>query len=312
MPAKVTLPSELLGAAFTVQQAYRIGIRESRLRSTDLARPFHGVRVAASSAPQNTLSRCLAYSSRMRPEEFFSHRTAAELWSAPLPPAEERTNLDVAVFSPQGNPRAQGVCGHRLTENAVTLRHRCGLRVTDPATTWLHLAALLSVPDLIAVGDYFIQRPVIQGADVRPYLELTELRDRVLRYSAPGKAHAMQAVKLLRYGAESRPESLLRYAIFVAGLPEPELNQEIYDSSGKLIGRFDLVYRIWRIVVEYDGDQHRTSTVQYDKDMTRLEQLARNNWAVVRVRKKALFSRPETATSQIGEALRASGWLPPQ
>jgi hypothetical protein len=64
---------------------------------------------------------------------------------------------------------------------------------------------------------------------------------------------------LLRPGAESRPETLLRLLLGRAGLPEPEVNVDIRDDSGRFLGRADLVYPPWRTIVEYDGDQHRTS-----------------------------------------------------
>jgi hypothetical protein len=48
-----------------------------------------------------------------------------------------------------------------------------------------------------------------------------------------------------------------------AGLPEPEVNPDIRNASGRFVGRGDLVYRRWRVIVEYDrvgGRENPTST----------------------------------------------------
>ena len=47
-----------------------------------------------------------------------------------------------------------------------------------------------------------------------------------------------EALGLIRPGAESRPETLVRLAIIEAGLPEPEVNVDIRDGAGT-------VHRSW-------------------------------------------------------------------
>ena len=101
-----------------------------------------------------------------------------------------------------------------------------------------------------------------------------ELRERVELYRGQGKQAASKAILLVRQGAESRPETLLRLAIMDAGLPEPEVNPDIRNASGRFVGRGDLVYQRWRVIVEYDGEQHRLSTKQFDRDVQRLENLS--------------------------------------
>jgi very-short-patch-repair endonuclease len=79
--------------------------------------------------------------------------------------------------------------------------------------------------------------------------------------------------------------------------------------GGAAIGRFDLVYREWRVIVEYDGDQHRTSSRQYDRDQLRLEAATMAGWIVVRVRSHALFAAPERMVRRVTDALRQRGWV---
>ena len=63
-------------------------------------------------------------------------------------------------------------------------------------------------------------------------------------------------------------------------------------AQGRFIGRGDLVYRHWRVIVEYDGDQHRTDTTQFDRDVRRLDDFAANGWRVVRIVGRSLLRRP--------------------
>ncbi|MCU1405843.1 MAG: hypothetical protein JWQ43_2146, partial [Glaciihabitans sp.] len=60
---------------------------------------------------------------------------------------------------------------------------------------------------------------------------------------------------------------------------------DVRSAEGLWLGRADLVYPRWRTIVEYDGDQHRADTRQYEKDITRMETFADQGWNVVRVRR---------------------------
>ena len=98
-------------------------------------------------------------------------------------------------------------------------------------------------------------------------------------------------------------ETALRLLILRAGLPEPELNQELFDDRGRWIGRFDMVYRDARVIVEYDGDQHRRSTEQYEKDIRRIDRAIAAKWTVVRVRASGIHANPGETVRRVHEAL---------
>jgi very-short-patch-repair endonuclease len=63
------------------------------------------------------------------------------------------------------------------------------------------------------------------------------------------------------------------------------------------------------VVVEYDGDQHRADRGQFERDVERLEDLAREGWTVVRVLAHHLRS-PLHLQARVRAALRAGGWRP--
>ena len=102
----------------------------------------------------------------------------------------------------------------------------------------------------------------------------------------------------------------MRLAIGNVGLPEPEVNVTIRDARGRFIGRGDLVYRQWRVIVEYDGEQHRTDTTQFDRDVARLDDFAAHGWRVVRIVGRSFFGNPAESMERVRRALLAAGWRP--
>jgi hypothetical protein len=184
--------------------------------------------------------------------------------------------------------------------------HR-GLRVVDAATAWCQLGTLLGHDDLVAAADHLVLDPYrpLPG-ERRPYVSLDALRDRAARYSAPGAVALKRALVDVRAGAESRTETHLRLLIARARLPEPELGAWV-DGAFAVDGirrfRVDMAYRRHGVVVEYDGEQHRTDDVQYDKDLRRLESLREAGWTVVVVRRRGLYGEPGNVVARIRSAL---------
>lgn len=181
---------------------------------------------------------------------------------------------------------------------------RGGLPLSHPVALFIELATILGESDLVAVGDALVLEPeVLDPLDLRPWIGIDELREGCRASRAHGSRVARRAAARVRQGAESREETLLRLLILEAGFPEPELQQNVYDRRGRWIGRFDMLYREERVIVEYDGDQHRTSKGQYEKDITRIERAIAAGWKVVRVRAKGLYARPDATIRRVREAL---------
>lgn len=306
-------------------QGRSVGLGRRRMAGADLARPFYGVRAPAAwdrEAPPGgfatllpTRDPGLAHRAEalllvLPPAAVITHLTAARLWPLPLPSGRPDEPIHVGVPAPARAPRRPGVTGHQVLDPRATVVHRGGLPVIDPATMFCQLAPLLTLHDLVAVGDALVRRPVYPDDDERPWLSHTALRHRVDLFRGRGKQTAVRAIVLIRSGSESRPETLLRLALAVAGLPEPEVNGDIHDAQGRFIGRGDLVYRRWKIIVEYDGEQHRTSTWQYDRDLVRLDALAQNGWLVIRVVGRSFFADRAGTARRVAAALASRGWAP--
>lgn len=294
--SRIPLPNSLTSRAFRVSDASGTGIQRGRLRGPDLARPFHGVRA------DHSIDQILAFVPLLRPGDRFSHVTAAQLWPLPIP---SMTNeVHVANPPPLNAHRGSGVIGHQSSVSTSVTRR--GVPVSDPLTLFVELATLLADDDLVAVGDALVLDPAhLDPNDLRPWITLDELRAGCGEARNHGVRRARMAAARVRQGAESPMETALRLLLLNSGLPEPELNQVLFDARGRRIGRFDMVYRDARVIVEYDGDQHRASTAQYERDISRIDRAMAAKWTVVRVRSRGIYIRPKETVRRVSEALYA-------
>lgn len=291
------------------------------MQASDLDRPFRGVRqalVQPENAPSDDsfrrahaelVDRCLAAELVVPPNAFFTHRTAARLWPLPVPGEEQVGPLHVGVMAPEHPPRRAGLVGHAISDPAAFTVRRGDHRLIDPGTLFCQLSAALGVADLVAVGDALVLVPRrTDQRDSRPWLDLPVLYERVNQFRGRGKARAERAVRLVRSGSESRPETLVRLAILDAGLPEPEVNVDVHTAAGVFVGRADLLYRRYRLAVEYDGDHHRVDTVQYDRDARRMDDFAAAGWRVVRITKRSFFGDRDACMARVRRGLIDGGW----
>lgn len=295
MPQPTPLPFELALAPFRVDEARAMGVSASRLRARDLHAPFHGMRTL--SPPRDLRARCLAYSVRLARGHWFSHSTAAALWGLPLPLSLLRDPA-LHVSSRGREPHGRGVIGHRMTEEPE-IRFIEGMPVISPCEAWCQLAAFMSADALVEAGDRLLGWPV-------PLSDERQLDATIRRWSGRRGVRALVAARRdIRPGSASARETRLRLLVLRAGFPEPELNGPLEIRGGLTHG--DLVFRPWRVLLEYDGEQHRMSERQFLRDVDRLNDLALAGWLVVRVNRRT----PDRATiEQLDAALRSRGWRP--
>jgi len=207
---------------------------------------------------------------------FFCSVTAALLFGVPLPRhLEESTVVHVGVPAAKHPPRGRGVVGHRLTVSNDDIATWCGLRVAAPEQVWCQLGALLSLPDLVAAGDFLIRRRF-------PLTTHDRLREAVRSYpGSRGKPRLRVAVERLHDRSESRRESHLRVILVEGGVPGLAVNYPI-TTSGGFDYRADLAVPSRKMVIEYQGEYHGDE-VQRRKDMTRRARLEADGWYVMEV-----------------------------
>ncbi|GAA2158586.1 hypothetical protein GCM10009845_03540 [Pedococcus bigeumensis] len=220
----------------------------------------------------------------------WSHLTAARLFRLPLPSEWTRAEpLHVLRPTECAQVRRPGLVGHRGLERRETLTLR-GHPTTTAAWTWADLASLppLSVVDLVIAGDAFATR------DPALLERLVAIGRR--GGSRRGARKLRAAAELLRSGSGSPMETRARLAFLEAGLPEPELNATVHGTDGHFLARVDFLWREARVVVEYEGDQHRTDRRQWQNDIARVRLLEEDGLRVVRVTSLDLFDASRLRT----------------
>ena len=277
-----------LDGPFSLEKGRLAGYSGGALRSSRWARPFAGVR--SFDEPQTIRELAEAYAVKMRPEAFFSHVTSAVLLGMWLPLAlQQQMVLHVSVPPGIRAPRDHHVKGHTLIERPRMVRAAHGLRIASARETWCQLATILGLEDLVIAGESLLAK------NRRDRLPLWSLTAAVEAGDRPRQAMLERAVPLLREGARSAKETELRRLLVRAGLPEPEINGDITDDAGVWIAECDLVYRAYRVVVEYEGEQHFEKR-QGRKDVKKYELLRTLGWTVVRVMQDDLADPAATAT----------------
>jgi very-short-patch-repair endonuclease len=274
--SRSVLPATLRSRPFTAAEARRLGVRPGRLDDPDLRNPFHGVHVAGEVA--DVLALAHAYALKMRRDAHFTGVTAALLWNMPLPGRLHDLRLHVAVPLGTPVPRGRGVLGRRTTVAPDRVVDLEGLPVLNRSETWCELAAALTVAELVVVSDSFLG-----PGCTSPTAVLAALSAAV---ESPGRRHRAPlraALARTRVGVRSPRETMLRLMLVDAGLPEPEVNLRLIARDGSFLAEGDLVYVAARLVLEYEGDHHRTDRRTFRTDIRRRERYEDEGWSVLRV-----------------------------
>ena len=230
----------------------------------------------------------------------FSGPTAAAIWKLPMPLRYTRDSRLHLTCGGAGRIRRPGVVVHRRAGSRPTTQR--GRPVLDPADTWLSLGAALSPWDLTAVADRLVTG-TLTTAPLSSVAELTERLAKAGRF--PGVTNVRAALMDVRFGAWSRPETLLRLLLLRAGLPELDLNVPIALEDGRTAYP-DLAWPQFRIAIEYDGRLHDASG-QKHSDADRHERVTDIGWWVVRVRAQELFDEPSAVVGRMMRRLTTRG-----
>lgn len=297
----------------------RGGMPYARTRRTDVEHPYRGV-AARGVDLSDIVQRAHALGLLLDEGGAISHTTAALVRGYPLPRALRLApQLHVSVPRPRRAVRIAGVRGHSLELAAGQVEH---LLVVAPSTreslpvpivdepfTLLTCATQLALPDLVALADAMLHRATVRG---RPDPMLQALDDSARR---PGHARLARAAPLRRAGVRSRAETLLRLMMASAGLPEPVVAHSVQSTGLSLetwVAEADLAWPAYRVLVEYEGDEHRTSRRRFTTDVRRFDRYADEGWSAVRATRDDVFDDPRELMSRLARRLREGGWRPPR
>lgn len=254
----------------------------------------------------------VAASLALPPHAAFSGWTAVELTGLPTP----RFHRDpgggrITAVSAAGAPvrivgidcatgldagRVRRVRGGALEDEVVPLLAPGvrGLRVQEPVDVWCDLAPGLPRDDAVALGDA-VRRHWASEADLD---EALELRD-----SRPGVVVLRERRAAVRWRVDSPMETEVRLILVDAGLPEPRCGRALREG-GVFFGLVDMVWEAQRVVIEFDGDVHRTKRGQWQWDKTKRRRLRDAGWTVIEVVADDVWRTPEELVAEVRRALR--------
>ncbi|WP_307032831.1 hypothetical protein [Arthrobacter sp. B3I4] len=310
---RAPLPLHLATGSFSLRAVDKAGVTRTRTAASDLVTVSRGIRVPVRSAAAGPAA-LRAYTD-LDDDCILTLASAARLWRAPL---SGRLEVDwrIHLARPRGRstPRRANVVGHQLSLLPDEVVELDGVRLTSPARTWLDLASVLDIDDLVAAGDSLVcahgpEFPVPRAA----LCGIEDLREMVARHpGSRGVRKARAAVELVRVGADSPPETRLRLLLVRSGLPEPVLNHVVreedqWGGNGAAVLWPDAAYPRRRIALQYEGVHHNGED-QYLRDIRRADTALRLGWLEVRVSRLDLEGGHPAALRKVRSALESRGW----
>lgn len=282
------IPPQLIGRAFSVAEAASCGVTRRMLQGARFTMIHPGVYRTADTV-LTLIGLVGAALMVLPPDAAVSHLTCLRLHGlevGPMRPLHFSTNTRHEVDRP-------GIVVHRRQGllRPITI---ADVPALGPRRTFVDVATQLDDRRLLAVGDWLVHRGLV---------DLLELRAYAIESHLDGVRRARRVAPLVLEGAASLRESYVRWALLRAGLPMPELNVDIHDAHGQWLARGDMVYRPWKVLVEYDGWQHERDARQRQWDHLRREALEAAGWRIIVVT-AADMAAPHTVVVRVRQALR--------
>ncbi|NWL12984.1 hypothetical protein DM793_17095 [Paenarthrobacter nitroguajacolicus] len=305
---RTNLPDHLTTGSFSLRASDKAGVTRKRTAAKDLVTVSRGVRVPVLSGA--TGAAALRAYTDLDDASVLVMPSAARLWNVPLPGyVSGDWRIHLARRRGFSFPRRVNVAGHLLTFLPGETVEHDGVKLTSPARTWLDMASVLKLEDLVAAGDSLVcshgpDFPMPKDA----LCSIEELREIVGRHPGMrGVRTARAALELIRVGADSAPETHMRLALIDANLPEPELNHVVRNHLGLPVLWPDAAYLEWKVSLQYDG-QHHGGAEQHLRDIERQERSLAYGWLEVRISKHDLEGERPAVVHKVRRALQSRGW----
>lgn len=295
MPEIFETPPLDMSRPFLRSDAIASGIPSREFRGSRFRKLFKGVRIA-SDVPVTPL--VLGEGALLLHPEgaFISHRTAAAIHGAPSPAVH--ADVDVSVTNKSDRRFTTGVRPHVARDGEEVTKVE-GVRVSSPCRAFAELARILSVVDLVVVGDRLVKSGRCTTDQLTKYCH---------SWSGYFRSKAIYCASLVRADVDSAMETRLRMLIVLAGLPEPVVNFKLRRADGSVRRRFDLCYPSVRLIIEYDGRQHAEDVRQWLKDIDRREELDDEHWRLLIVTRKGIYDTPLETLGRVRDKLIALGY----
>jgi hypothetical protein len=166
-----------------------------------------------------------------------------------------------------------------------------GISVATPQRSAYELGRYLPRDAAVAHLDALSRATGLAADHVAPLIE---------RYKGARNIRALRtAIDLMDGGAQSPKETWLRLLLIDAGYPRPQTQIPVLDDTSLPFAFLDMGWDDVMIAVEYDGEQHRTETVQYRWDVRRLRKIHDRDWLHVKV---IVGDRPPDILERVAQA----------
>jgi very-short-patch-repair endonuclease len=218
----------------------------------------------------------------------FSGRTAAAIHGLDFNPANP---VEVIAATDSSLRSIHGLTVRHCDLNddeALAVR---GLSATTLERTLRDLCVQWPLEDALVAMDMAVQCKLIDAVELWRYAQACG--------GLPG-AKRLRELARLAEPAESPMETRLRWLLLHAGLPRPEVQPDLHDPQGRFLGRADLYFPAGRLVVEFDGGNHRERLIGDDR---RQNELVNGGFTVLRFTSADLRNRPEVVVAQVRGAL---------
>ncbi|UYM06428.1 hypothetical protein [Solicola gregarius] len=289
MPKPRPIPAALRARPFTLAQARECGIGRRVLAGSRFRRLFSGVYISTDwPLDLNTwLEAALLIAPPGTIVTGLTGLRCRGIDIGPRWPLHLATRAETRVRRP-----------HLRITRVTTLPPHDG-RLAEPADCFVTACADVDLVDTVTIGDWLLHRGIPRAA----------LDQAVAASHGRGVALARRAMTLVRDRVESPRETYVRLMLVLAGLPEPKCNPNL-GSSIAFIGRADLAYMVYRLIVEYDGRFHAEDADNWDDDLDRIDDFADAEWAHIRVTARRL-RRPRALVMRVYRRLVQRGYQGP-
>ncbi|HEX7262979.1 MAG TPA: DUF559 domain-containing protein [Candidatus Dormibacteraeota bacterium] len=281
------IPHELKNGPFTLDEARAAGLTLSALKGKAWRR-LGAKLYCLSESKENHWPLVSAWQRLLPSEAVFTGATAAWLFGLDLEPTDP---VEIVVPLGCGIRSRAGLSAHRYELEPAEVVSIRGFRAT-------------SLPRTLA--ELCLQGPPVEALiaiDMAVYAGLTDAAA-LVRYAKAAKGRAgigkLRTLAPLAAPAESPMETRLRWLLMEAGLPRPEVQTNLYDAEARFVGRADLYYPAAKLILEYDGGNHRDRLVEDDR---RQNLLMNAGFRLLRFTAADIHNRPEVVKVQVRGAL---------
>lgn len=281
------LPDDLAGRAFHRREALAAGLTSRTLEHPRFVRIHHAV-YRLESTHLDRLGQIKAAALALPADAMVSHTTRLEIAGVRVGPATfhftvaRDLHLDL-----------EGVMLHRTVKLPP-----CDTTGVSPASAWVQSASILRPIDVVAAADWLLAHRFADRAALAAAADLDPWR--------PGASRADRLLPWIDGRSASVPESQTRITLGAAGLERPEVNGRVMDGS-QLVAIGDLVWRRWRLLVEYEGRQHALDATQFAWDIERYRRLREMGWNYLQITARDL-ANPRRLVRIVHRALVAQGY----